>query len=306
MLTSDDRFEIGLKFLQRLKPEGSIKSGPGLGLHMEKRSPFPHSDAGLKSVQVQADLDLPELTPQDDEPDQLPNMSEILDQTGPLPPYSVILGICEDGLPFLFDLTNPAPGSLLIVGDEGSGKTRLVRSILASAIKLSKPNQLAFSLITPNASQFQDEMLSIEYCQHFISPDESSAAKLIENLAQLTENRRRSSTPGQMILLVIDDLAACLQSLDDEQFRRLYWLVKHGPRSRIWVLATLDPANLEWMDDRILDAFRTRLMGAVTDSGLALSLAGDHGFRAGELVEGDQFCVPFGEEWIRFWICDPP
>ena len=106
--------------------------------------------------------------------------------------------------------------------------------------------------------------------------------------------------------MVIDDLAACLQPLEDEQFRRLYWLVKHGPRSRIWILATIDPSSLAWMDERILDAFRTRLMGAVADPELASTLAGDEAFNAADLEEGSQFCVPFGEEWIRFWICDPP
>jgi hypothetical protein len=306
MLTPDERFEIGMKFLQRLKSAEKTVTGQKSRLNGGRLSPFPHSDAGLKPAAMEAEFSQSGEPGQENNFDRIPSLSEILDQTGPLPSNSVILGVCEDGLPFLFDLTNPAPGSLLIVGDEGSGKTRLVKSVLASAMQLSKPNQLAFSIITPNPSQFQDEMLSTEFCQHFLGADETSAVKLIENMAQLAEDRRRSSTPGQMLLLIIDDLAACLQPLDDEHFRRLYWLIKHGPRSRIWILATIDPSSLAWMDERILDAFRTRLMGTIADPELASALAGDEAFNAGDLEEGSQFCVPFGEDWIRFWICDPP
>ena len=148
MLTSDERFEIGMKFLQRLKHAEKTGSGQKSRLNGGRLSPFPHSDAGLKMTVMETEPDPLEEAHQGKNADQLPGLSEILDQTGPLPPHSVILGICEDGLPFLFDLTNPAPGSLLIVGDEGSGKSRLVRSVLASAMQLSKPNQLSFSIIT--------------------------------------------------------------------------------------------------------------------------------------------------------------
>jgi hypothetical protein len=305
MLTSDERFEIGMKFLQRFKPSTAARIEHSHTLFKRGPSPFPHSDAGLAAIELETEVDPQQLLPGDDDAPQPLSIPEVLAQTGPLPSQSVLLGICEDGLPFLFDLTNPAPGSLLIIGDSGSGKTRLVKSILASAMQLSKPNQLSFSIITPDASLYQDEMLAMEYCRHFLSPEETSAAKLIENLAQQTEKRRRSNTPGPMVLLVIEDLAACLQSLDDEQFRRFYWLIKHGPRSRIWVLATLDPASLEWMDERILDAFRTRLMGSVSDPELAAFLAVDERFSSGGLGSGGAFCVPFGDEWIRFWVCDP-
>jgi hypothetical protein len=305
MLTSDDRFEIGMKFLQRFKPATAARIEHSHPLFRKVLSPFPHATAGLAAAELGKNGDPRTLLSRDDKPPQPLSIPEVLAQTGPLPPQTVLLGICEDGLPFLFDLTNPAPGSLLIIGDAGSGKTRLVKSILASAMQLSKPEQLSFSIITPDASLYQDEMLAIEYCRHFLSSEETSVAKLIENLAQLTEKRRRSNTPGPLVLLVIDDLAACLQSLDDEQFRRFYWLIKHGPRSRIWVLATFDPASIEWMDERILDAFRTRLIGPVTDPELAAYLAGDERFSSGGLDTSGQFCVPFGDDWIRFWICDP-
>ncbi len=305
MLTSDKRFEIGMKFLQRFKPSSVARIEHSHSLYGRGPSPFPHSDAGLAAIELDTEVDHDLQSPGEYDAPQPLSVPEVLAQTGPLPPQSVLIGICDDGLPFLFDLTNPAPGSLLIVGDSGSGKTRLVKSVLASAVRLSKPDQLSFSIITPDASLYQEEMLAIEYCRHFLSPEETSAAKLIESLAQQTEKRRRTSSPGPMVLLVIEDLAACLQSLDDEQFRRFYWLIKHGPRSRIWVLATFDPASIEWMDERILDAFRTRIMGTVGDSELALFLAGDDRFSSASLDAGRQFCVPFGDEWIRFWICDP-
>lgn len=305
MLTSDERFEIGMKYLKRFKPSTAVRIEHRHPLYSRKSSPFPHSDAGVAAVELEDDAETEMISSQSESPLQPPSLAEVLAQAGPLPPQSVLLGMCEDGLPFLFDLTNPAPGSLLIVGDSGSGKTRLVKSLLASARHLSKPNQLSYSIITPDARLYHQEMQSPEYCSHFLSSDEISTARLIESLTQLAERRRRSNTPGPMMLLVVEDLAACVQSLDDGQFRRFYWLIKHGPRSRIWVLATFDPVSLAWTDERILDAFRTHMIGAVSDPELAASLAGDEHFSTGDLQAGDQFCVPFGDDWIRFWICDP-
>jgi len=73
-----------------------------------------------------------------------------MERLGPVPPYSALIGMCEDGLPFLFDLDDPSAGSILMIGDENSGKTRLMQTILLSASALNPPERRMFSVITSN------------------------------------------------------------------------------------------------------------------------------------------------------------
>jgi hypothetical protein len=78
----------------------------------------------------------------------IPSLAGLIRKIGPQPPYSALVGLCEDGLPFLLDLSDPVPGAVLIAGDPSSGKTRLLQSLLASVGVFSGPQELSYTLIT--------------------------------------------------------------------------------------------------------------------------------------------------------------
>ncbi len=115
MLSPDERLMIGLKVLERLKPRlsnqrlrRSQKNAPGLPGQLDGGP-----DGGSPSEEDETGAINPEA---------LPDLQAMLLLAGPLPPYSLILGACDDGLPFLLDLANPAPGALMIAADAGAGK----------------------------------------------------------------------------------------------------------------------------------------------------------------------------------------
>jgi hypothetical protein len=56
---------------------------------------------------------------------------------------------------------------------------------------------------------------------------------------------------------------------------------------------------------QILSAFRTRLVGHIHDDGQAAVLSQDEHLDARWIEKGVQFCVPYGDQWLPFWICDP-
>jgi hypothetical protein len=231
------------------------------------------------------------------------SLEQILAQSGKLPPQSLVLGVCDDGLPFLLDLTNPAPGALLICGDAGAGKTGLLQSILDSAVCLNTTKQLELSVIAADIDAYI-QLTKFEHCQEIFTSQEEVVGDLIGELAKMAEQRRRQRNQDPAILLVIDDLAECLEHLNQETFNRLYWLIRHGPRSRVWTIATLPMERGREIEPRFLSAFRTRLFGKTAERKLVITLSDDGDLQPGGLEKG-QFYIPYGGEWLRLWACAP-
>src|SRR6266508_2990455 len=69
----------------------------------------------------------------------LPPLSEVLSGFGPMPQEALFLGVASDGLPVLLNLYDPVPGPMLIGGDAGTGKTRLLQIIASAAAKMHQP-----------------------------------------------------------------------------------------------------------------------------------------------------------------------
>jgi hypothetical protein len=232
----------------------------------------------------------------------LPSLQQVIAETDGFAPGSLLLGICDDGLPLVLNLHNPAPGSLLIAADPLSGKTNLLRSILHSAVQLNAATSVSFYILAENPSAYAD-LENLPHIRRVTVPQDRIAGSWIEELAELVEERQRGRWQGPVMVLVIDGLASLLHYLDPEQFARLYWLVRHGPRSRVWVLASLSSASVERLDSRLLAAFRTTLLGSIAAPGIASYLAQEADAGAEDLAPGLEFCVRYGEQWIHFWIC---
>ena len=282
MLTNEERLLIGLKFLERFKLSSPNRKG------RTDDSKFLLSNS--------------EVSEEYQKSDQPPSIQTIIDQTGPFHPGSLILGACEDGLPFILDLTNPAPGALLITGDEQSGKTKLLHSILQSAVMLNSPSQVSFSLIATNPDEYSD-LSNTPNCQEMIPPLDRAVDELLNSLGSAVEQRRYGTVRGPSLILAIDDLASFLQYTGEDGKQLLHTILKHGPRSRIWTFATLKASDASLIDERLVFAFRTRLTGSIQSPELAAYMANDPQSGAESLISGSQFCVPFGDDWIRFWIC---
>jgi hypothetical protein len=145
-------------------------------------------------------------------------------------------------------------------------------------------------------------LAKFEHCQEIFSSDEEVTGELIGELADIAEERRRNRPEDPAILLVINDLAECLENLDQQAFDRLYWLIRHGPRYRVWTIASLPMEKARTVETRFLSAFRTRLFGKTIDRKLTAHLSEDESLQTGELESG-QFFIPYGGEWLRLWAC---
>ena len=304
MLTREEHLLIGLKALERLRPSLRLR---------REQLPQPQSP----SAPLGSDIDPVEETafadgfsdlPLAEAPNEVPipwssSLDVILERYGPFPAGASILGVCEDGLPLVLDLANPAPGAILVAGDAGSGKTNLLSALITSACRINPPNKLSFSVISVYPDEYQP-VAGYAHLQELHAVEEPSASQLITRLAEMAETRRRGGSLDPVLILGIDDLAAFLDLIDGQDFTNLHYLIKHGPRARIWPVATLPTAQIQRIDPRMLTAFRTLIMGSITSRDLASYLLNNDGAKIPESVLSGQFCVPNGEGWRYFWACE--
>jgi ABC-type phosphate/phosphonate transport system ATPase subunit len=203
----------------------------------------------------------------------------------------------------VLELSNPAPGSILIVGNAGSGKTRLISSILASASLLNSTEQVIYHLIAQNPQEHDAVTRSI-HCREVLSAEDIAAWDLIDKLAFMAEQRRKNNREDPTILLMIDDIDYLVQFMDRDIYLRLYWLIRHGPISRIWTIATLQTNFIDKQDMRFLTAFRTLIAGQTTLRNIKNGLFTERLSNLPDLTAGSEFYLPMEGVGVVFRIGD--
>jgi hypothetical protein len=211
-------------------------------------------------------------------------LQQLMDEIGPLPPCSIVIGGCEDGMHFYLALDDPRPGSILVIGDRGCGKHRLMESVLASAVTLNPPRRLRYALLSDNLSRFNG-YASTAHCYMALEPG-TEACDLIHQLTDVFAQRWAGQGSGSPILL----------------FEDLLWLIQHGPQAHIWPVVTLHAENFPTTDEYVLDAFGTYLLGRMRSQETAQAFTGAGETFARELEAGKQFGVLFDDRWLMFWV----
>ena len=231
----------------------------------------------------------------------LPQLSDILDRYFPLPYQTILVGGCQDGLPFLLDLAQPENGALLVTGDPACGKTRQLQVMVESAIQLYTPRQVQVAAITSWVGDWEGLFAGTDrsrYCQAITTWYDRDSTELLLNLTSLAEDRRYGRRRGAQVLLVIDDLSKIV-NLDYEVQVSLHWLLEYGPQSGIWPIVGLEASQSQEMKYWV-DTFRTRLLGHIDSPTLANDLAIFEGNRCAQLTASKEFTVWMGNDWIIY------
>jgi Cdc6-like AAA superfamily ATPase len=295
MLSYEEKLLIGLNTLKRFKAtlrsrEFLARQNQDENLYQQKSGKpdnLGESRNSLQSIMFQS----------------RPSLQAVLQAHGPWAQNSCVVGICDDGLPFVLDLTDPRAGGLLILGDPGSGKTRLLNNLLASTAALNGPGEVLFHIFAQEPQEFE-QISQADNCQNIFSLDDPAIVHLLEKLALFIHQRQRGSDRGPTLIVAIDNLASFLQFLPEDAMQDLYTLITQGSSSRVWVIASLPSTQAEELDEQWLSAFSTLIFGAIHDQDLAKELTGDEASETYDLYPGYQFSVPFGEAWLRFWVCE--
>jgi hypothetical protein len=239
---------------------------------------------------------------QDDEPHRTPPplaqapLEHVLGEFGTLPKDALFLGAAYDGLPVLLNLNDPAPGPILITGDRSCGKTALLQMI-AQAIPLTHhAEKVQYGVIT-NRPEEWTKFTESKHCMGIFSPQSNGAENLILSLADWAHHNRNET---RFALLLIDQVDFVWQMSEEAQ-QSLRWLLLRGPNRRVWTFATLNAQEVakgfDW-----LDAFRTRLLGAVKNVRVAESILPTRDAELHLLEPKREFLLNESKQWVRFWI----
>lgn len=224
----------------------------------------------------------------------LPKLSDVLAEISPLPRGSAFLGMANDGLPVLLNLLDPLPGPILIAGDKGSGKTKLLQIISQSIAHVPASHNIRYVALT-NYSDEWSRLQSLN-CEGILPITDSESARY---LSGLVEWAHRKQSNQQIVVLLIDDFEALLSSNEIRQYLR--WLLLRGPSSQVWPFITLNSERSESLSSW-LGAFRTRLFGYLEDLQKSEILNGATENLFHELIPGSQFAMREGKSWLPFWI----
>jgi hypothetical protein len=236
--------------------------------------------------------------------DPLQALKVLLEQNSSLPTNSVVLGVCEDGLPLALDVTDPTPGALLVMGDNRDEQIRLLQTIVASACLRNSPRAVQFLVFTHQPDAWRAWVNENGFERHCITvapAQEESIRDWILQLADWTEQRRLGQRSGPPILLVIDTLYFVPRLAYDIRLN-FDWMVKEGPPAQIWTVAGISTELASSLGSRMLRSFQSRILGFAKDPEVYVRIAGLEKEHAATFNQPEKFSVQAGERWLEFQL----
>ncbi len=225
----------------------------------------------------------------------LPNLSSVLKSYSPFPHEAIFLGIANDGLPVLLNLKDPIPGPILIIGDKGSGKTKLLQIIARSIDECHDPDLIRYAVITQNEKDWEKIGTSMNN-EGILTFQQQLSKNYLDSLVSWGHSNNQGD---KYTILLIDGLEAI--SEDTEIHPLIRWLLLRGPTRHIWPIVTLNSSNIiavnEW-----LNCFRTRICGHLTEEQDVQVLTGANNSIFNELLAGSQFSMRENKIWVPFWL----
>ncbi len=238
-------------------------------------------------------------------PDAEPvNLLTLLRHLPAVAPYTACLGVAEDGRPLLIRLSSPDVAHILVAGTTGSGKTELMRSLIASLALSHRQSQLQLVLIDPKNRGFAP----LARLPHLLAPLAMSAAEalpLLERLIAEMERRDQKNINSPRIVVAVDELTDLLTLGGKPVEAALTRLAQRGREAGIHLVVGAQKPSAAVLGPMLKANFPTRLagrVGSVEDARVATGLSGSG---AEKLLGRGDFLAVAGGEITRFqaaWI----
>jgi hypothetical protein len=294
--------QMGSGLLSRLNPQPSTEPLPIAAMEVQEAAPsiatvdVSETETGMVATAAL----VAETGVQDTQSPVVPELSTLLERLTNMPAQTAILGVCDDRLPVLLDLSDPAPGALLLASDNEALRTRLLRTLLQTAAALNSPRSVQFLILSSRPDDWRVWLQSVDISRHCLGVDsleDSGPDRWLLKLAGWADQRRTGSS-GPAVILVVDDMSA-VPKMEYDARVNFDWLVKEGPPVRIWPVGAL---AVEQAPDlaRWVRLFKTRILGPAVNPTLYRQLATLDEDDSAALVEESQFAVRIENNWLKF------
>ncbi len=224
---------------------------------------------------------------------------DLMRKLPPVPPFTGVLGVDEDGVPILVRLNSPDVAHILVVGRTGSGKTVLLRALLFSLAAYNPPHKLQMVLIDPKGRAFG----GLKALPHLALPpvgDVDEAADVLERLVDEMVRRDREDITLPRLVVAVDELAELTMSAGKQVVASLERLTQRGREAGVHVIAATQKPTAAVLGSLGKANFPLRLVGAVVSPEEAKVATGLAGTGAEKLEGRGDFLLVNRGEVIRF------
>lgn len=231
----------------------------------------------------------------------VPGLEEVIEQISPLPAFSLLIGICEDGTPLIVELKNTKTGPVLASGDNRFGNQQLLHSMLLSACMLNSQEDMKIHLVAPNVRAYPELIRQGHVVQAFNSQDMASKV-LLEEFVRLGRDRKRGKEVYPMQILAIDELDLLLQDFEKVLLKQFQWLLEVGPEVNLWVVATISSKRVRSDFRALLRSFSTQIFGRIESPVESAQLTGKPFLDLSRHIPGVECTIQSGSEEIKVLI----
>jgi S-DNA-T family DNA segregation ATPase FtsK/SpoIIIE len=219
----------------------------------------------------------------------------MLQELRSLPPLTACLGLCDDGRPLLIRLPAPDVAHLLVAGTTGSGKTELIRTIVASLAAGNRQAAVQFALIDPKGRG----LAPLAGLPHLLAPVASSvdaATRLLQRLVDEMMRRDAEAVSTPRIVIVVDELIDLLMTGGKDVEALLTRIAQRGREAGLHLVAGAQKPSASTLGGMLKANFPARLVGRVASAEDARVASGVAGSGAEKLQgRGDFLAVAAGQ-----------
>ena len=223
----------------------------------------------------------------------------ICKKLGRVPPATAVLGIDESGLPLLLRITAPDVVHVLVAGTTGSGKTALVRGLLASLAMYNPPNALEIVLIDPKNRGFA----GLQHLPHVtggVASSQEDVQARLEWLVVEMEERDQSGISHPVLIIAVDELADLIQNGGKAVEEPLTRIAQRGREAGLHLIGCTQKPTAALIGSAMKANFPVRLVGAVNGKDEARYATGISDSGAEKLNGKGDFLLVAKGETVRF------
>jgi S-DNA-T family DNA segregation ATPase FtsK/SpoIIIE len=215
-----------------------------------------------------------------------------------IPPCTAVLGLDEGGTPLLLHLPSPDVAHVLIAGTTGSGKTELLRTMIASLAMHNRLGEVQLVLVDPKGRGFAP-FAGLPHLLHPLVNDVEEALSLLRRLVKEMERRDPEGISEPKMMVFVDELADLMLVGGRKMERVLTRLLQRGREAGVHLVGCTQKPTAAVIGSLVKSNFPVRLVGSVTSPEDAKVAAGIAGTGAEKLLGRGDFLVVVKGQVLR-------